>query len=404
MKILFLHRNFPAQFRHLAIQLAKNPKNEVVFLTNRKDSPDIPGITKVLYGLHREVRQETHHYLRFTEESILHGQGALRTALNLRRKGFIPDVIIGHSWGPVSFMKEVFPESKIIAHIEWFYNVQNSDIDFISQPQIDTRAKTRYKNSHLLVDLYTCDKAITPTKWQLQQIPQEFHGKTSVIHEGIDTEFFKPDENAVFSCNNREFTRQDQVITYATRGMEPYRGFPQFMEAVSKIQKRRPNCHVIIAGDDRICYGAKLPEGQTFKKLMLEKYNYDMERLHFVGSLPYGQYLKLLQVSSAHVYLTYPFVLSWSLLEAMSCECLVLASSTQPVLEVIQDEYNGMLFDFFKSAEIAEKIDFLLENKESMKHLRINARKAIVENYNLKTMLHRQIELINSLLPSTQKA
>ena len=155
MKVLFLHRNFPAQFRHLAIHLAKDKENQVVFLTNRKDVPDIPGITKVLYGLHREPNPETHHYLRFTEESVLHGQGALRAAMQIRRKGFIPDVIIGHSWGPVSFMKEVFPESKIIAHIEWFYNADNSDIDFISAPQIDTRAKTRYKNSHLLVDLYT---------------------------------------------------------------------------------------------------------------------------------------------------------------------------------------------------------------------------------------------------------
>lgn len=230
MKILFLHRNFPAQFRHLATHLAQDRNNQVVFLTNRKDSYDIPGVNKVLYGLHREVNPQTHHYLRFVEESVLHAQGALRTAMKLRRQGFIPDVIIGHSWGPVSFMKEVYPESKLIAHIEWFYNADNSDIDFITPPQIDTRAKTRYKNSHLLVDLYTCDRAITPTKWQLQQLPKEFHNKTSIVHEGIDINYFKPDPSAVFKFNDREFTAKDEVITYATRGMEPYRGFPQFMK------------------------------------------------------------------------------------------------------------------------------------------------------------------------------
>jgi glycosyltransferase involved in cell wall biosynthesis len=394
MKTLFLHRNFPAQFRHLATHLAKEKNNQVVFLTNRKDSYDIPGVNKVLYGLHREVNPQTHHYLKFVEESVLHGQGALRAAMKLRKQGFIPDVIIGHSWGPVSFMKDVYPEAKLIAHIEWFYNAHNSDIDFITPPQIDTCAKTRYKNSHLLVDLYTCDKAITPTKWQLQQIPKEFHNKVSVIHEGIDTNYFKPDQNAVLKLEDREFTAKDEIVTYATRGMEPYRGFPQFMEAVSLIQKRRPNCHILIAGDDRICYGAKLPEGQTYKKQMLEKYSYDMDRLHFAGSLPYGEYLKLLQISSAHVYLTYPFVLSWSMLEAMSCGCTVLASSTPPVVEVLQDEVNGLLFDFFNPMEIADKVDFVLDNRGNLPHLGINARKTVVENYDLAKMLKLQLDLI----------
>lgn len=383
-----MHRNFPAQFRHIATHLANNG-HEVVFLTNRKDAYDIPGVKKILYGLHREVKPETHHYLKFTEEAILHGQGALRAALGLKSMGFYPDVVIGHSWGPVSFIKDVFPKAKLIAYIEWFYNSHNSDIDFVKEPEIDTLARTRYKNSHILVDLYTCDKVITPTKWQLEQIPKEFHGKCDVIHEGIDTEFFKPDEDVIFEFEGKKFTRQDEIITYATRGMEQYRGFPQFMEAASIIQKHRPNAQILIAGEDRICYGAKLPEGQTFKKLMLEKYDYDMNRLHFVGSLPYVEYVKLLQVSSVHVYLTYPFVLSWSMLESMSCGALLLASSTPPVKEIIQDEYNGILFDFFNPLEIADKVDFVLNNKGSFDHLKTNARKTIVENYNLSDMIQK---------------
>lgn len=396
MKILFLHRNFPAQFRHIGAYLAQQG-HEIVFLTNRKDSPDIAGINKVLYGLHREVKPETHHYLKFTEEAILHGQGALREALKLKAAGFYPDVIIGHSWGPVSFTKDVFPNAKLIAYIEWFYNSNNSDIDFIKPPDIDTMARTRYKNSHILVDLYTCDKVITPTKWQLQQIPKEFHSKANVIHEGIDTEFFKPDEDAVFEFGGKKFTRQDEVITYATRGMEPYRGFPQFMEAASIIQKIRPNCHIIVAGEDRVCYGAKLPDNKTFKQLMLEKYNYDMDRLHFTGSLPYSEYLKLLQVTSAQVYLTYPFVLSWSMLEAMSCGGLVLASNTTPVTEVIENNLNGILFDFFKPDEIAHKVDFVLNNRNEFEHIRTNARKIITENFNQQDMLQKQIRLIKKV-------
>jgi len=396
MKILFLHRNFPAQFRYLATYLAQNG-HEVVYLTNRKDL-EIQGIKKISYGLHREVKPETHHYLKFTEEAILHGQGALREALKLKAAGFRPDVIIGHSWGPVSFTKDVFPEAKLIAYIEWFYNSHNSDIDFIKEPDIDTMAKTRYKNSHILVDLYTSDKVITPTKWQLQQIPKEFHKKTAVIHEGIDTDFFKPDENAVFEFEGKKFTRQDEIITYATRGMEPYRGFPQFMEAASIIQKRRPNAHIFIAGEDRVCYGGKLPDGKTFKELMLEKFDYDMSRLHFPGSLPYSEYVKLLQVTSAQVYLTYPFVLSWSMLEAMSCGGLVLASNTPPVTEVIQDNSNGILFDFFKPDDIAHKVDFALNNKQEFDHIRINARQTIIENYNQADMLQKQLNLIEEVL------
>ena len=401
MRILFLHKNFPAQFRQLATYLAQDKNNQVVYLTNRKDF-EIEGINKIVYTLAREVNPETHQYLKFYEEAILHGQGALRTALQLRAQGFIPDVIIGHSWGQSMFIKDVYPETPYISHIEWFYNANDSDIDFISEPDIDLKAKTRVKNSHLLVDLYSCDKVLTPTKWQLAQIPKEFHNKASVIHEGIDTDFFKPVENAIFNLPEISLTAENEVITFATRGMEPYRGFPQFMEAASAIQKRRPNCHIVVAGEDRICYGPKLPEGKTFKGLMLEKFDFDHSRLHFTGNLNYPEYLKLLQVSSAHIYLTYPFVLSWSMLEAMSCGALVLASNTPPVSEVIKDNFNGILFDFFSPAEITDKVDYVLENRNKFEHLKINARKTVVENYDLKDMLQKQLNLIDNAIASKQ--
>ena len=403
MRILFLHRNFPAQFRHLATYLAQDKNNEVLYLTNRKDF-EIQGIKKFVYDLHRETNPSTHHYMKFYEESILHGQGALRAALQLREQGFFPDVIIGHSWGASMFIKDVYPEVPYIAHIEWFYNAKNSDIDFISEPDIDFKAKTRVRNSHLLVDLYSCNKVITPTKWQLAQIPEVFHDKISVVHEGIDTEFFKPDENAVFNLPGLSLTSENEVLTYATRGMEPYRGFPQFMEAVSAIQKRRPNCHIVVAGDDRICYGPKLPEGKTFKGLMLEKFDFDYSRLHFTGTLPYSEYVKLLQISAAHIYLTYPFVLSWSMLEAMACGRVVLASNTPPVKEVIEDNFNGILFNFFSPAEIIDKVDEILENRDKFEHLRINARETIIKNYDLKNMLQKQLNLINDVLESHSKS
>lgn len=394
MRLLFLHRNYPAQFRQLAAFLAMDKNNEIVYITARKDY-EIEGIRKVIYELIREVNPESHHYMKFYEESILHGQAALREAIKLRSEGFIPDVIIGHSWGQSMFIKDIYPEVPYIAHIEWFYNADNSDIDFLGKPDIDLRAKTRVKNSHILVDMYSCDKIITPTKWQLQQIPKQFQNKASVIHEGVDTGFFRPNDDVVFEFEDKKFTRQDEIIAYTTRGMEPYRGFPEFMEAASIIQKRRPNCHIIVAGDDRVCYGPKLPEGKTFKGLMLEKFDFDMSRIHFTGILNYNDYVKILQVASAQIYLTFPFVLSWSMLEAMSCGGVVLASSTPPVTEVIEDNYNGILFNFFTPQEIVDKVEEVLDNKEKYNHLRTNARKTIIDNYDLKTMLKKQIYLIN---------
>lgn len=399
MKILFLHRNFPAQFRHLALLLSKDPDNQVVFLTNRKEH-SLPGIHKFVYELHREVKPDAHHYLKFYEDSILHGQGAVRAALELKRKGFIPDVIIGHSWGPSMFMKDVFPESKYIAYLEWFYNIEGSDIDFDkSKPiQFDLRPKTRVKNSHILVDLYSCDMGITPTEWQKTQFPSIFHDKIQVIHDGIDTDFFKPDKEAKLVLPNLDLSHAKEIVTYATRGMEAYRGFPQFMEAAEIILKRRPDCHIVIAGEDRVCYGSRLPNGKTYKEHMLEKLDLDMSRVHFTDRLPYDKYLKLLQCSNAHVYLTYPFVLSWSLLEAMSTGCLIIASDTQPVKEVMQDGVNGILTDFFSVEKIADKVDEVLNNPDKYTELRENARDKIVENYDLKQALKKQVELINDLI------
>ena len=195
--------------------------------------------------------------------------------------------------------------------------------------------------------------------------------------------------------SNLQLTYNDEVVTYATRGMEPYRGFPQFMEMAEKLLKKRPNVHIVIAGEDRICYGAKLAKG-SYKQIMLDKLDLDMSRVHFTGSLPYGEYKKLLQISSAHVYLTYPFVLSWSMLEAMSCGCCIVGSNTPPVEEVIKDGENGVLTDFFNIDELLNRVEYVLDNQEKAKYLRENARTTIIERYDLKKLLPRHIEIIKS--------
>jgi glycosyltransferase involved in cell wall biosynthesis len=395
MNILFLHRNFPAQFRHVLIELAKDQANKIVFITNTSNTPNIKGVNKFIYKTKREVPKDCHNYLRFYEDAIIHGQACAEAAIFFKNKGFEPDIIYGHTWGPTMFMKDIFPDVPLICYFEWFYNSDGGDVGFNRKINENDRARTRCLNSHLLVDLYTCDKGISPTKWQKEQFPKEFHDKIEVLHEGIDINFFVPNPDAKLKIPNTdiELSAKDEVITYATRGMEQYRGFPQFMEAAEKLLKQRPKVHIVIGGEDRVCYGPKLVNG-SFKQLMLDKLDLDMNRVHFTGSLPYTEYLKILQISSVHVYLTYPFVLSWSMLEAMSAQCCIVASDTPPVLEVMQDNYNGLLVDFFDVDGIIEKVNYALNQKEKMHQIRQNARKTIIKNFALHHLLPQHIDMI----------
>ena len=399
MNILFLHRNFPAQFRHIAPILASDPNNKVVFITNN-DKLNLPNIKKYQYKLKRQIPNDCHRYLRFVEESIIHGQATAEVAMALKNQGFKPDIIYGHTWGQTMFMKDVFPDVPLLCYFEWFYNAKGGDVGFDGrQPNIDELAKLRTKNSHLLIDLYSCDGGICPTKFQAKQFPKEFQHKIKILHDGIDTDFCSPKEDTKFVIEDKNLvlTKNDEVVTYATRGMEEYRGFPQFMEAISILMKKRPNMQVVIGGEDRVCYGPQIL-GTTYKKRMLEKLDLDLSRIHFVGSLPFNKYVDLLRISSAHVYATYPFVCSWSLLDSMACACPIVASNTEPVTEFMTDKNTGLLFDFFNIKQEVEQIEYALEHKDEMAQYGRNARQVILDNYQLKELLPKHIEYIKSFI------
>ena len=400
MKILFLHRNFPGQFRYLAPYLAKDSNNEVVFITNAHNG-QIPGVKKYEYNLKREVPANCHRYLRFYEECIIHGQSSAEIALQLKNSGFYPDIIYGHTWGQTLFMKDVFPKSKLVGYFEWFFNSENSYLDFGNREvNIDERAKYRIDNSQLYVDLNICDAGLCPTNYQVKQFPLLYRDKIKVLHDGIDTDFCirKDDASLKIPDKNIILTKNDEVLTYGTRGMDPYRGFPEFMRAVEILQKKRPNMHVIISGKDRVCYGPPLPNGKTYKQKMLEELDLDLNRIHFTGLLPFDNFIDMLNISSAHVYLTYPFVCSWSLLNAMACETPIIASNTEPVLEFLENDKNALLCDFFDVEEQVAKIEYALDNRDKMEPLRKAARKTIVDNYALKDLLPQHIAYLKSLL------
>ena len=399
MRVLFLHSNFPAQYRHVAVTLAKEKNNQVVFGTKNRDV-SLPGIYKAIFEPSRNPHPTTHHYVRPLESAVLHGQAVFKLTEKLKAQGFVPDVICGHSgWGPTLFVKDAFPDTPLICYFEWFYHAQGSDADFDpAEPlNFDDIARIRIKNAPILIDLYTCDFGLSPTYWQKSQFPKEFHSKILVLHDGVDTEYFKPNPGARLVLPNLDLSHVDELVTYVARGMEPYRGFPQFIEAIAYVQERRPNCHVVIVGADRVCYGKSLPDGSSYKDLMLKKVRLDNERVHFTGALPYGQYLQVIQASSVHVYLTRPFVLSWSMIEAMSTGCLIVGSDTAPVTEIIRDGENGLLVDFFEPKKIADRIDEVLEHPTRMAEIRAKARETVLERYSLADLLPQNIQFIKNV-------
>jgi glycosyltransferase involved in cell wall biosynthesis len=398
MRILLVHPNYPSQLRALAQHLAASSSHQVLFLTENPRN-EIPGVRKVLYKPKRSPSPHAHRYLSQFENAVLHGQAACEACIALKREGFIPDIILGHSgWGTTLFLKDVFPRSPLILVCEWYYNAHGSDADFDpSEPlTIDDEARIRVKNAPILIDIAACDGGLVPTKYQYSQFPDHLTSRLKVSHEGIDTRFFSPDANETLVLPDQalDLSHCKEIVTYATRGMEPYRGFPQFMEAAFLLQQQRPNVHIVVGGEDRVAYGRSAGKDTTYKTLMLEKYPYDLDRLHFVGSLPLASYRKLLRCSSVHVYLTRPFVLSWSLLEAMSCGAVVVASDTPPAREVINDGINGFLVDFFRPDLLAERLSMVLDEQSSLVRLRENARLTIASQYELVSCVRRRKELL----------
>jgi glycosyltransferase involved in cell wall biosynthesis len=400
LNILFLHPNMPGQFKHLAPALARNPANRVVFVTKRSNV-EIAGVERVTYKPPREVHPTTHPYLQRYENAILHGQQVVRVGLTLQKRGFVPDLVVAHSgWGDSLFIKDVFPAAKLVNYAEFYYAAHGADAGFgeAAPLDIDRICRIRVRNSHLLQALQSCDRAITPTQWQRDLHPAEFLRKLSVIFDGIDTQTMSPDAAAHFTLQDgRRLTATDEVITYVSRNLEPYRGFPSFMKALPEILHRRPSAQVLVVGGDEVSYSPAAPQGTTWKQTMLETVSLDLSRVHFLGRVPYQSFKAILQISSVHIYLTVPFILSWSCVEALSAGCIVVGSRTPPVQEFIEDGRNGFLVDFFDSEALARQVDHVLTHRESLGNIRARARETVLAQYSLVECLPRQLELLRDV-------
>jgi glycosyltransferase involved in cell wall biosynthesis len=412
MRILFVHQNFPGQFKHLASALAADPKNEVVAIGDIKKAGQqlqLPGVKMLCYETPQGVSSSTHNYIHNLEAGIRRGQQVCRLILKLRENGFVPDIICCHpAWGEGLYLKNIFPDAKLLHFYEFFYRARGGDVNFDPEfpNTLDDNLRVRTKNTIQLLSLVDADHGLSPTHWQWSQYPPEFREKISVIFDGIDTDQIRPNPEATIELNGfGKVTSTDEVVTFVSRGLEPYRGIHTFIRALPEILRQRPNALIIIVGTDQVSYGSELETGTYRQKYLTEiEGQADLSRVYFVGHLPREQLTKVLQLSSVHVYLTYPFVLSWSMLEAMSAGALVIGSRTPPVQEVIEDGCNGLLVDFFNPMEIAEVVNRIFNHPDRMKSLREKARQTILQRYDLKTIcLPKQVELIHTLLNNSLK-
>jgi glycosyltransferase involved in cell wall biosynthesis len=404
MRILFIHQNFPGQFKHLAPALAANPDNEVVAMTINP-SPAIEGVRIVRYPVTRGSTQAIHPWVGEIETKVIRGEAAYRAAIVMRAEGFTPDVIIAHpGWGESLFVKEVWPNAKLGIYSEFFYVAHDADVGFDPEFPVEDEAnacRLRMKNVNNLLHFQIADAALSPTHWQRSVFPESFRSKISVIHDGIDTDVVKPDPLVSLSFNSGlKLSRDDEVITFVNRNLEPYRGYHIFMRALPAILRARPNAVVLIVGSDSVSYGAKAPDGKKWRDIFFDevKADLDVSRVHFLGQIPYHLFIPLLQLSTVHIYLTYPFVLSWSMLEAMSAGCAIVASNTQPVSEAIVHDETGRLVDFFDAAALAKEVIDLLGQPATRERLGRAAREFARRNYDLQSIcLPRQLAWVQAL-------
>lgn len=401
MQILFLHPNMPGQFKHLARALGAEGTHRIFFVTKHKTA-EIPGVVRVTYEVKQQVAEKTHRYLRQTEQAVYQGQAVWRVCHALKtQQGFTPDIIIAHpGWGDALFLKDLFPNARFLHFCEFYYRAHGADVGFDPAEPVteDDLARLRLKNVTNQVNLDVMDWGIAPTVWQWSLHPKEQQSRISVLHDGVDTDRCAPDATASFTLPDGSVVKPgDEIVTYIARNFEPYRGFPTFMQAAEILLKERPNLRIIAVGADQVSYGKSAGKDTTYRKEWMKKVTLPAERMIFLPPVPYDQLLNLFRVSRAHLYLTYPFVLSWSMLEAMSCGVALVASRTKPVLEVIEDGKNGLLADFFSPRDVADKLGQLLDAPDGNAALRAHARQTVVERFALKDVLPLQLQLVRDV-------
>ncbi|WP_226624235.1 glycosyltransferase [Alloyangia pacifica] len=396
MNILCIHQNFPGQYKHLAPELVRLG-HEVTALTPKVKEPTTWNGVRILpYPIRGGSTKGIHPYLMDFETKILRGVSCCNAALSLKKDGYTPDVILAHhGWGESLFLKDVWPEARLGLYCELYHRTTpdflSFDPEFARGTTLRDVQRIRMKNLNNRMHEEVMDAGISPTRFQAGSFPEAWQDRLTVAHDGIDTGLVAPNPDARLDLGGgKVLTRDDEVITFINRNLEPYRGYHIFMRALPEILRRRPNAQITLIGGDEVSYGAKAPDGQSWKQIFIDEVrgqisDADWARVHFLGRVPYGRYLSMIQVSRVHVYLTYPFVLSWSLLEAMSAGCAILASDTAPVREALSEDETGWLVDFFDRAALVDRLCALLDDPQTRARLGAAARAHIRKTYDLRS-------------------
>ncbi len=408
MNILLVHQNFPGQYRELFRWLVGQRKHKIVFLTQRQDVTAINGAEIVVYQPHHKAAKDAYALSSYWEDCVGNGYGAAQACETLKQDGFHPDIILGHvGWGELTFVKQVWPDVPVIGLFEYFFLAKGGSVgfdpEFLVSDQVPFTMHAR--NAVNFANIETVDLGYAPTQWQRDTFPESFHQKLYVCHDGIRTDVLKPDPQAELHLERlkRPLTRNDEVLTYVSRNLEPTRGFHIFMRALPEILDARPNARAVILGGSGASYGRASDERGGYRAQMEREVGdrIDWDRVHFLGRVPYSSYQSLVQISRCHVYLTVPFVLSWSLLEAMSMGATIVASDVAPVREVLDDRTTGLLVDYFDPLALARQVVDVLSNPEDHRHLGPAARAHVVEHYDFHTRaLPMHVEKINALVSS----
>ena len=408
MNILFIHQNFPGQFKFLAPALVQQGHAVVAMTMQKTEVKQWQGVKLETYSASRGSTPNVHPWVSDFETKIIRAEACFRSALEMKTKGYTPDLIIAHpGWGESLFLKDVWPNARLGIYCEFYYHPDEADVGF--DPEFPSKdvgdvCRLRLKNLNNLLHFDVVDSGISPTHWQASTFPEPFRSKITVVHDGIDTGAVAPNLNVSLTLNGDiKLTRADEVITFVNRNLEPYRGYHIFMRALPELLKRRPQARVLIVGGDDVSYGARPEEGKKWKDIFAAEVrpqisDTDWARVHFLGHIQYQHFIPLLQLSTVHVYLTYPFVLSWSLLEAMSVGCAIVASDTQPLREAIAHNDSGRLVNFFDVAGLVNEVCALLDDPTARAKLGANARAFAQDNYDLKTVcLPKQLQWVQGL-------
>ena len=407
MKYLFVHQNFPGQYLHILKHLAARGRDQIVFLTE-PNANHLAGVRKVVYHMGRGANTATHPDAREFELASLRAETVARTAMQLKRLGFTPDIVIGHhGWGELLNIQDIWPRVPLLGYFEFFYHTEGVDVGFDPEfpPDPALFARVRAKNVVNLLALTMDGHGQTPTRWQRSIFPAWARPRLEVLPEGADLSVCRPRPAArkvPLSIGGIRIAPEEKLVTYVSRNLEPYRGFHIVMRALPRVLAERKDARVVLVGGDDVSYGMKPPAGGTWRERLIGELRgkLDLSRVHFPGKVEYHHYLALLQRTNVHVYLTYPFVASWSLREALAVGAPVVASDTAPVKEFVRDRVTGLQTPCLDPVLLAERVLELLEDAKLARRLGAAARQYAEKHLRMEDHLAAYDGLIRRLVSS----